>query len=74
MSAYQIQLNFERDNFGGPHARIVARDPLWQDGETMPIAPHCVSLGEVEYEVNRLKNALDGVLGEARRKFGARPG
>lgn len=69
MSAYQVQLEFERDFMGAPHGRVVVRDPLWPEGEVMAISPECVSLQEIRHEVTRLKERLDELLSDAEREF-----
>lgn len=69
MSAYEIKLDFQLDNLGGPHARIEVRDPLWESGTTVPITPECVWDGELEEQVNRIKKALDEILKSGKRQF-----
>lgn len=70
MSAYEIRLKVLSDEgiFPVDIAYIMARDPFPEVFE-FPISHQCMSYIEVEYEVERLKKALDKVKVQARKKF-----
>lgn len=48
---------------------LVLKSHLTKDGECM-LSAQCVSLEELEKEIQRRKEELDTALAEARRKFG----
>lgn len=67
---YNLDLSF-REGKSGAVARVVVihtTGGLKQDG-LGAISPHCVSVAELGYEVERLKKELDDVLAKGRRKF-----
>ncbi|MBC7791063.1 MAG: hypothetical protein H7Z74_14040 [Anaerolineae bacterium] len=59
----------QRDTFGGAHAHIVVRDPLWPKDEAVGITPECVSLRELEEQVSRIKRELDSIVRSGKRQF-----
>ena len=71
MSAYELKLKVGKDSFSGIHAHVSVRDPLWPENETLAISPDCVSEGEINYEIDRLKKALDEAGKAAKRQFSA---
>ncbi len=71
MSAYELKLHVGKDSFGGVHTHISVRDPFWPEKETLAISPDCVSEVEINYEIDRLKKALDEAGKAAKRHFAA---
>lgn len=67
---YNLDLSF-REGESGAVARVVVihtTGGLTKDG-LGAISPHCVSVAELGFQVERLKKELDDVLAKGRRKF-----
>lgn len=75
-----LSLRFEEagesasEDGGGPVARVFVDSACsyLKDGGAPVISLDCGSIGEFETEAERLKNEIDGILDEARRRFGGR--
>ena len=70
---HSLQLLFQTsapdDLLSGFHSAHVALKSFSTTDEHHFITPECVSIAELEGEVNRLHQELDDILGEARKKF-----
>lgn len=49
MSAYEADLVFEKDSFGGCHATIAVHDPLWGKNPGIPITADCMTADELRH-------------------------
>lgn len=69
MSAYLIELEFETDRFGGPHACLAVRSPFWTKKDAVPITADCMTPLELETWGNEAKKKIDAAVRAGKRKF-----
>ncbi len=73
MGTYSLELDFikpsEGDLPGPPVAQIHIKTFTTDQNGKHFITPQCVSLSEVEYEIDRLEKELKELRAKAKRKF-----
>ncbi len=74
MAIRTFQLQFEASRTeplpDSARAHIVLSTVI-RDNDRILLSPECRTIGEVEHEVDKLKDELDRILDEARRKLGS---
>jgi hypothetical protein len=69
---YSLDLYFVKSDKkfpGPPRANVCIKTYSRDESGPELITPNCITLGEFEYEINRLHKELDDILKKARKKF-----